>query len=308
MKSIVSPIHALNESLNNNNFYIKRDDLLPFSFGGNKYKKAILYFDYFKENNIKSVITVGSDASNHCRIIANMAKQRNIECHIIFTKQSNKKPFNTKIIKNLEAIIHYVNPEDLTAYKNTLINQLEKKHKNPYYLPSGGHGVLGTKAYHLTYNEIMKQFKTMNIELDYIFFASGTGTTEAGLRVGNLLNNNIVTIHSISVVRLKEEGINIIRETMNDYLKYIKKSTVKIGKNIDFHDNYLKGGYTKYDDTIKKTIADVVALEGIMLDPVYTAKAYYGMKEIVKLHNINNKNILFIHTGGAPIYFDFLND
>jgi len=307
MNIILSPIHQLNESLNNNTFYMKRDDLLPFSFGGNKYKKALLYFDYFKENNINAVITVGSDASNHCRIIANMAKQKNLECHIIFTKHSDFEPFNTKIIKDLGAQIHYVAIEDLDAYKDKLLHKLDNENKNPYFLPSGGHGNLGTKAYHLTYDEIIEQCKAMNLELDYIFFASGTGTTEAGLRIGNLLNNTKIDIHSISVIRSYDEGVKIIQETMNEYLKYINEWDLKIYQSFSFHDDYLKGGYTKYDESIIKTIQDTVVKEGIMLDPVYTAKAFYGMKQIVKRQNIQNKNILFIHTGGAPIYFDYLN-
>ena len=72
----VTPIQMLNEQLNNNKFFIKRDDLLPISFGGNKVRKAILFFEELEEKCCDCVVTYGSSSSNHCRIIANIAAQK----------------------------------------------------------------------------------------------------------------------------------------------------------------------------------------------------------------------------------------
>ena len=66
-----------------NNIYIKRDDLFPFSFGGNKARKAVNFFKEIDNGDFDTVVTYGSSSSNHCRVISNMATVRNIPCYII---------------------------------------------------------------------------------------------------------------------------------------------------------------------------------------------------------------------------------
>ncbi|MCG4585424.1 GNAT family N-acetyltransferase, partial [Anaerosalibacter bizertensis] len=86
-------------NLNNNNFYIKRDDLIPISFGGNKARKAILFFKDIERTNSDCVVTYGSSSSNHCRIIANIAASKGLPCYIISPTETNKITANSKMIK-----------------------------------------------------------------------------------------------------------------------------------------------------------------------------------------------------------------
>ena len=67
-----TPIQKLSGTFNNN-FYVKRDDLIPISFGGNKARKAILFFEDIKRTNSDCIVTYGSSSSNHCRIVSNIA-------------------------------------------------------------------------------------------------------------------------------------------------------------------------------------------------------------------------------------------
>ncbi len=301
-----TPIHELNETLNDNRFYIKREDMIPYSFGGNKYRKAVHYFNKIIEEGYDTVITTGGSSSNHCRIIANMAKEFDIECHVLFTSTDESKAFNRQMIASFDTVIHQTTKDDLDVTVEALQKNLAEKGNKALFIPSGGHGLLGTKAYHEAYEEIMAQAKANNVHFDYIFFASGTGTTEAGLRAGRLLGGEAVLIYAISVVRSYDEGAPIIQQSVNRYFEAID-ADVRIHKpDIHFIDRYLKGGYTYYDEEIESLIDHVMKTEGIPLDPVYTAKAYNGMLKTVKKEKIKNKNILFIHTGGTPIYFDYL--
>lgn len=59
-----------------NKLYIKRDDLVPYSFGGNKARKGVLFFEEIEKGGYDCVVTYGSSHSNHCRIISNMAAAR----------------------------------------------------------------------------------------------------------------------------------------------------------------------------------------------------------------------------------------
>ena len=76
---------------NENKLYIMRDDLIPYSFGGNKARKAKLFFEDMKNNGSDSVVTYGSSSSNHCRIIANLAASNKMSCYIITPNQNLKK-------------------------------------------------------------------------------------------------------------------------------------------------------------------------------------------------------------------------
>ena len=79
----VTPIMPLEMTCGQNAFWIKRDDLLPFSFGGNKVRKAAEFYKEIKKSGADVVMTYGSNSSNHCRIIANMAAAMELQCHVI---------------------------------------------------------------------------------------------------------------------------------------------------------------------------------------------------------------------------------
>src|SRR5690606_13693751 len=90
---------------NNNSFYIKRDDLLPVSFGGNKVRKAVFFFEDLIKQKSNCVVTYGSSSSNHCRIIANIAASLKIPCYIISPSESSYPTANKKMIELFGAIV-----------------------------------------------------------------------------------------------------------------------------------------------------------------------------------------------------------
>ncbi|MCG4584559.1 1-aminocyclopropane-1-carboxylate deaminase, partial [Anaerosalibacter bizertensis] len=91
------------------------------------------------------------------------------------------------------------------------------------------------------------------------------------------------------------------------YLKNIKKDKLSI-EEINFIDDYVLKGYGHYNKEILETIKEVLIKDGIPLDTTYTGKAFWGMKEYIKKNQIKGKNILFIHTGGTPLFFDDLEE
>ena len=83
----------------NNDLFIKRDDLIPYSFGGNKARKAFLFFDEIEKEKCDCVVTYGSSHSNHCRIVANMAAKKNMKCYIIGPSEVSDDTFNSRFMK-----------------------------------------------------------------------------------------------------------------------------------------------------------------------------------------------------------------
>ncbi len=293
-----------------NHMYIKREDLLPFSFGGNKARKAIKFFAEIDAGQYDAVVTYGSSSSNHCRIVANMAAGRNLTCYIISPNEASKETYNSIMMKMFGAKIISVPVNDVSHTIDELIKDLEMKGLRPYFIPGGGHGNLGTQAYVDCFNEICAYEKDNQMHFDYLFFASGTGTTQAGLVCGGLMSKTTMKIVGISIARKNPRGRQIVVDSVKEFLNaaHVDIQDDIIEDAIIFTDEYIKDGYGSSDCQISNIIDQIMKTNGIPLDPIYTAKAYTGMIDYIDKNNINHKNILFIHTGGTPLFFDGLKE
>ena len=305
--SFSTPVQKLTERLNNNHFYIKRDDLYPFSFGGNKARKAVLFFQDFEKQKSDSIVTYGASSSNHCRIIANIAAAKGIPCYIISPIESSFPTANKKMVDLFNATVINCPVTEVNKTINNKLEELKAKGLNPYFIQGGGHGNIGTQAYVNTYEEIKDwEYKT-KIYFDYIFHTSGTGSTQSGLIGGKNIHGDKKEIVGISNARKNPYGSEVVLESVIDYLLNINKKPIS-SKEVTFIDDYVLGGYGSYNDEILITIKEILKNDGIPLDATYTGKAYWGMTEYIKKEKIKRKNILFIHTGGTPLFFDNLED
>src|SRR5699024_1690070 len=109
----------------------------------------------------------------------------------------------------------------------------------------------------------------------------------------------------ISIARNKERGTEVIRESILSYLVNFYPEIKENTYNINFIDRYVGKGYADIYPQITETIKNVAKTSSILLDPVYTGKAFYGMIDYMKLNDIRKQNILFIHTGGIPLLFNY---
>lgn len=298
-----TPIYKI-KPLDNNNLYIKRDDLIPFSFGGNKARKVYYFFNEILSGNYNTVVTYGSSSSNHCRVVANMSCKYGLDCFIVSPEEEYTKTFNSILVERFGAKIIKAPLEKVSQTINSLMSDLSSNAK-PYFIAGGGHGNLGTKAYHEAYNEICDWEKENDIYFDYIFHASGTGTTQAGLVCGAAINgDNNRQIVGISIARQNPRGKDVVTQSVSDYLESVGfKGDMPY---VNFTDSYICGGYGKHTPEIKEIIHQMLSKNGIPLNATYTGKAFLGMTKFIKENNIKDKNILFIHTGGSPLFFDNL--
>ena len=298
-------IQRLDENLNGNKFYIKRDDLIPVSFGGNKARKAVLFFNDIFSKGADCVVTYGSSSSNHCRIISNIAASKGLPCYIISPLENSSQTFNRKMVQIFGAKVILCPVSEIKDKISEQLEVLKLQGYNPYFIQGGGHGNLGTQAYVDAYNEIKAFENNAGIHFDYIFFASGTGTTQAGLICGQIINGDDKRIVGISIARKNPYGKQVVLDSVNEFLLNKDIEKIKLD-DIYFFDDYVLDGYGSYNPSIIKTIKKVLIQNGIPMDSTYTGKAFYGMEEYVKKNEISGKNILFIHTGGVPLFFDNL--
>lgn len=299
----MTPITCLGNEFGNS-LFIKRDDLIPYSFGGNKARKGFLFFQEIDAGGYDCVVTYGSTHSNHCRIIANMAAARNMKCCIIGPAEVADSTFNARFMDLFGAEITIVPVEQVHDTIENKLKALRDKGYNPYFIPGGGHGNMGTDAYVRCYDEIRAYEQDRGVHFDYIFFASGTGTTQAGLVCGQLLNKDKREIIGISIARKNPRGRDVVVESIREYLGDAGILEDEIQKKTIFLDDYTGLGYGKQNHAIISAIKDAMCKYGIPLDSTYTGKAFYGMKQYLKDNQIKDKKILFIHTGGTPLFFD----
>ncbi len=308
-----TPIYELNFSYTENKTYIKRDDFVPFSFGGNKARKAWYFYKDILDKHADVIVTYGSSSSNHCRIVANMATAMGIECHIISPEEKYKETANSRLIVAFGAIIETCPVNEVSTTIDRRLDSLRREGRTPYFIMGGGHGNFGTASYIDVYNEIIQSENESGVHFDYIFHASGTGTTQAGLVCGQMIAStkgekfsaDRQKIVGISISRNTEKGCEVIKDSIEQYLSTYKLPYQGIIEDyLNFTDRYRKGGYGEYDATIMETIDNVMKYEGIPMDTTYVGKAFCGMNEYLMENHIRNKTVLFIHTGGTPLFFD----
>lgn len=296
-----TPIIKIEDDLND--LYIKRDDLLPFSFGGNKVRIALEFLEDMRNQDKNCIVGYGNSRSNLSRALANLCYQHNIPCHIISPADEDETridTFNSKMVLAFNATFHYCSKTNVKDTVESVMKELRNKGMNPYYIygDSTGKGNEHTplKAYMKIYEEIKGQF-------DYIFLATGTGMTQGGLLVAKAQNNGKEKIIGISVARSSENETRVLKSTFNAYSERVENIDIP---EIIVVDDYLCGGYGKYNRNIEKVISVQMKKNGMPLDPVYTGKAFYGMIDYLKKNDICGKKVLFLHTGGTPLYFDYL--
>ena len=305
-----TPIVDIDEIGNGNHLYMKRDDMIPFSFGGNKARKAEYFFREVDAGDYDCIVTYGSSSSNHCRVVANQAAKRGLPCYIIGPEEASEPTYNHLLMVWFGAETMTVPVNEVHDTIEAKLEALRAEGKHPYFIAGGGHGNLGTRAYIDCYSEIVQYEKETGIHFDKIFFASGTGTTHAGLVCGKFLfpREKDTEIIGISIARKNPRGRQVVLDSIKEYFDSlgVKLGEEEVEQATIFLDRYTGDGYAGSSEAVQEVIYRVMTKYGIPLDHTYTGKAFYGMERYLEEEEVRGENILFIHTGGTPLFFDEL--
>ena len=290
----------------NNDIKVYRDDLYPFLGGGNKGRKmdSIAEDVFLKE--AKSIVTTGGVQSNHCRAVSVFAAQNNMECTLVLHGSSEEfynQSGNAKIMRlSGSEIIFVENPKDIATAMDKAMLKYRSKNLKPYYIWGGGHTLKGGEAYVNVIKDLKKYCDQNNWRPKYIFLASGTGSTQAGLMAGlDKYEFLETTVIGISVGRKSMQAIKITDDFYNDLCSHLKIK--KTPKKTIVLDEYLFGGYNMFTEKLRCFSENSIKNYGITLDTCYSGKAFYGMLDYINNNSINKNDILFWHTGGV---FNFL--
>lgn len=308
-----TPLHKL-ENLSNNysdyTIYIKRDDQTGLASGGNKTRKLEYLIKEAIDTNCNVIFTAGAQQSNHCRQTAAACAIAGIECHIIVKGfEPEKYQGNLLLSHLLGAKIHFTNSSKIIDF-NSYIEKLEKN-KKPYVIPIGGSNITGSLGYVEAMKELKLQLEEQNVKIDYLFFASSSGGTQAGIMLGMELYNLDFELIPIKIDKDTDEKCELaegVLNLVNEGKKVLSLDTNYTLSSIPLNRNYNEAEYGVLTKNEISSINKLALSEGVLLDPVYTGRAFYGMLDFLNAKKLKqNSNILFWHTGGLPALFDYAN-
>ena len=280
---------------------IIRDDLFPFIGGGGKARKAVEYEAFLMEGGFNAVVTCGGIQSNHNRAIALMAARNGWKCHLCIQGTSERfygENGNALLDRLSGAKCELIQPENTAVAMDRAIQAFKAQGLKPYYVHGGGHDLPGGTSFVKAVQELKCQCDAEGYKPDFIFHASGTGSTQAGIVVGlELVGWSDVKVVGISVARQYERGRQVISEFANMLGKHYGLNK-DFTQQIIFNTDYLCGGYEQYSEEMKDYLNRVMKETGIMFDTTYSGKGFYGMMDYVNKHHLQDKNLLFWHTGG----------
>jgi len=283
--------------------WIKRDDLYPLHYGGNKARKIEFIIRDAITANCNAIVTAGSPFSNHARVCGLKAAQLKWNCSIVIhpndTEAQPPDTGNLKLMRLAGATIIPCPKKDAAAAMDMEMKRMKSAGLKPFYIYGGGHCVAGSLTYYEAARELSYQFNEMKYNgPSYIFVASGMGSTQAGLHLGASAFFNQCQVTGISIARQAERGRKIIGESVHE-LKQLLGITDHKRKEVVFTDEFIGGGYAKRIPEVDQIIKIMMGMEAIALDPIYSGKAFFGLLKLLDDRKIDkNSRLVFWHTGG----------
>jgi D-cysteine desulfhydrase family pyridoxal phosphate-dependent enzyme len=292
----------LSKALRGPIIFVKRDDLTGLAFGGNKTRKLEFLVAEAQKLDAKMLITAGAIQSNHCRQTAAIAARLGFRCTLVLTGDLPVDPTGNFLLDKLFGA-EMINVSDRKDRDRILKETFDKSYAEgmkPYLVPYGGSSPTGALGYAFAIKELTEQ----KFDPDWVIIASSSGGTQAGLLLGQ------------SVFGFKGKILGVSIDESADRLKsnvsaLASDASMMLGDRINFTfedvnatDDYCKSGYGVFNDAEREAMRSFAMHEGLLLDPVYTARAAAGMIDLIRKGFFRkDETILFWHTGGQPALF-----
>lgn len=290
--------------------WIKRDDVMELALGGNKARKLEFIIGHVLSQGYDTVVTTGALHSNHVRLTIAAARKAGLDAYAVLYKHlPSVEPVvqGNILLNNILGgnILYAESQSSVQELVHKLVNDLKAQGKRPYVIPAGGANEYGVLGYVLAAFEMLEQAYRHGIKPRYIVHASGTTATQAGLVLGlKLAGADEVKVIGISVGRSAKIMHERILELAASTTKLLGMDVRIRDDDIVIYEDYTFGGYGVITREVVETIKTAGLLEGLILDPVYTAKAMYGLINLVEKGEIRG-TVIFLHTGGIPVLFQY---
>ena len=302
-----TPMHHLDNMSRalGRSIYIKRDDMTGVSTGGNKVRKLEYLLYDAKEKGADYVLTTGGAQSNHAMLTAACCNKIGIKAILVLKQRGVQGRVGNLLINELlGADVRFVDTDsydDVYKEMDRIADELRAAGHNPYLVPVGGSVPLGTVGYVDCAREIFAEALEQDIKIDRIVSTAGSGGTLAGLVLGAMLYGDGCKVTGVAVCDDPFEEITA--ELVNGAAEILGADVHVEPTDIDIL-RYYGAGYAKPSKEGLEAITLMAQQEGLILDPVYTGKAFAGLMHLIRTGKISeNETVLFLHSGGTASLF-----
>ena len=288
---------------------MKREDLLPLAFGGNKLRNLEFHVGAALAAGADALVTSGRRWSNHCRLTAAAGARAGLAVHLVLSGPPVEPPGpNQQLDVLLGATVEVTSSADRgerAAAVEAAAARLEAAGLHPYVVPVGGSGVTGALGQVDAALELAEQAAGEGLDLAAVVLPSATGGTHAGLLVGLRLAGVGASVEGVAVAVPSAE-LRPTVETLVAELAALLGIDVAADE-VRFDDTQLGPGYGRPTAAADEATRLLARSEGILVDPIYTAKALAGLVAAVRAGRYDGRTIVFWHAGGTPGLFEQLS-
>jgi D-cysteine desulfhydrase len=311
----IEKLPRFSKQLGGPEIYMKRDDLLGLTSGGNKTRKLEFLVADALERGADTLITCGAVQSNHCRLTLAAAAKEGLKCRMVLEERvpdsyNEDASGNNFLFRLLGVEKTKVVPGGANMMKEmeSLAAEAIAEGRKPYIIPGGGSNEIGATGYVACAQEIQEQTFEKGIDINQVVCASGSGGTHAGLVTGFYGNNSTVSVLGINVSRKKEEQEQLIDDLAQKTATHVGIGSAIPKELITCFDEYVGRGYSLPTPEMVEAVQLLSRTEGILLDPVYSGKAMAGLIDLVRTGFFKKDDkILFLHTGGSPALYAYMS-
>jgi len=308
----IEPLERLSRELGGPDIWIKRDDLTGLAAGGNKTRKLEFLVAQALEQGCDTLITVGAPQSNHCRLTLAAAAREGLRCRLVLEERvpgtydpdasGNNLLFDLLGAEKITPVPGGADLEEAMAIEAAEVAGLGRR---AYVIPGGGSNALGALGYVACADEIIAQSFDLGVAFEHIVVASGSAGTHAGLLVGLESAGAGVPLTGVNVRRPRAEqeaNVHKLAVACAELLGVEPPAR----QAVVCRDEWVGPGYSLPTDEMVEAVRLLAAVEGVLLDPVYTGKAMAGLIGLVREGAFKpGEQVLFVHTGGSPALFAY---
>jgi 1-aminocyclopropane-1-carboxylate deaminase/D-cysteine desulfhydrase-like pyridoxal-dependent ACC family enzyme len=290
--------------------WIKREDLLPLAFGGNKLRNLEFLVGAALAEGADTLVTSGRRWSNHCRLTAAAGARAGLDVDLVFTgPPTHAASANERLDRLLGARIH-VAPTNDRSDRERLVRHiadgLVSAGRRPYVIGVGGSGPIGAAGQVLAGSEAAEQLRAAGVtNPTTVILPSATGGTQAGLLAGFRIAG---TVPATNVLGIAVAAPSVeLRPAIESILTALRPiAGVDVGADeIVLSDDERGAGYGTPTPEAEAATALLARTEGILVDPIYTAKALAGLISRCRSGGLSGP-VVFWHAGGTPGLFEAL--
>lgn len=310
-----TPIEAmprLSAALSGPSLFIKRDDCTGLASGGNKTRKLEFLVGEAIQKKADMLVTQGAVQSNHVRQTAAAAARVGMKCHVLLERrvpdreEDYEKTGNVLLDDIFGATREFRPPNlDMNAEAETVTERLQSEGHRPYFIPGGGSNATGALGYANCAQEIADQSAETDLDFNWLVMGTGSTGTQAGLVAGFHAIGFDLPVMGVSVRQPRERQMNSVHALTQRTLEKLGADGIAPSK-ILVDDGYVGEGYGIPADSTLEAINLTARQEGILLDPVYSAKGMAGLIGMTRQNFFKpTDNVLFLHTGGSAALFAY---